>query len=90
MLSEEERESIRRANSLDHQRAAQIAKDTKQHYTAHRIDEMLRAEGYQGSESRAGLFRAEWERCPSRAEVFLPPAGSTLSFTLCHEWGTTL
>lgn len=138
MLTEEERESIRRAYYLDHQPVAQIARTAghcrqtvqraieavphkpyqmktarpspkfqpfqkrveallaqnatlppKQRYTTHRIFEILRAEGYQGSESRIGLFRAEWERHPSRAEVFLPLQYDPGQDAQC-DWGTAI
>jgi transposase len=44
----------------------------KQRYSSHKIFEMLRAEGYQGCESRIRQFIAKWNRAHQPAEVFLP------------------
>jgi transposase len=44
----------------------------KQQYTAHRIFEILKAEGYQGAESRIRQFVGEWKRSHEAPSVFLP------------------
>lgn len=61
----------------------------KQRYTTHRIFEVLREEGYQGCESRIGQFRAEWQRHPSRAEVYLPLEFDPGQDAQC-DWGTAI
>ena len=44
----------------------------KQQYTSHRIFEILRAEGYQGCESRIRQYLAVWRETHSPPERFLP------------------
>lgn len=44
----------------------------KQQYTAHRIYAILKAEGYQGAESRIRQFVGEWKRLHEAPPVFLP------------------
>jgi transposase len=137
MLSDTERERIRRAYYLDHQSVSHIAQETghcretvnnviealprkpyhlsrprrstvfkpfqarveellaqndllppKQRYTAHKIFERLRAEGYQGCESRVRQQVAEWRREHQHArEVFLPLEFEPGQDAQC-DWGT--
>jgi transposase len=44
----------------------------KQHYTAHKIYELLQAEGYQGSESRVRLHYTQWRKNHRAPALFLP------------------
>ncbi len=44
----------------------------KQRYTAHKIFEILRDEGYQGCESRVRQAMAAWNRAQHSPDVFLP------------------
>ena len=44
----------------------------KQHYTVHRIFEVIQAEGYQGSESRIRQYVAARRAVTQTPEVFLP------------------
>lgn len=44
----------------------------KQRYTAHKIFEILQAEGYQGSESRVRQYLSQYKREHAVPEVFLP------------------
>ena len=44
----------------------------KQHYTAHRIFEIIRAEGYQGCESRIRQHLGAWKETHHPPELFLP------------------
>jgi transposase len=44
----------------------------KQHYTAHKIFEILQAEGYQGSEARVRQYLSACKRENALPEVFLP------------------
>src|SRR6266566_2380083 len=44
----------------------------KQRYTAHKIYEVLVAEGYQGSESRVKIYVAQWKQEHTPPDVFLP------------------
>src|SRR2546421_11060506 len=44
----------------------------KQRYTSHRIFEIIRAEGYQGCESRVRQHTAFWKEAHHPPELFLP------------------
>jgi len=44
----------------------------KQHYTAHRIFQVIQSEGYQGCESRVRQYVSDWNRLHRTPEVFLP------------------
>jgi transposase len=44
----------------------------KQQYTTHKMFELLREEGYTGSESRIRQYVAEWKRAHQTPKVFLP------------------
>jgi len=44
----------------------------KQRYTSHRIFEIIRAEGYQGCESRVRQHLAAWKEAHHPPELFLP------------------
>jgi transposase len=44
----------------------------KQQYTAHKIFEILQAEGYQGSESRVRLHFTQWNKNHRAPALFLP------------------
>jgi len=44
----------------------------KQHYTIHRIFEVIQAEGYQGSESRLRQYAAARKKANQTPEMFLP------------------
>jgi transposase len=121
MITEDEREQIRRAYFLDHHSARQIARDLhrsgrtitkvlfpelspataprrprsapvfgpfearveallmqnerlprKQRFTAHKIFEILRDEGYRGCESLIRAFKAAWQRERQAIDTFLP------------------
>jgi transposase len=138
MLSEEEREQIRRAYYIDHLKVAQIARETghcrqtiqnviedvprkpyqlregrpspvfkpfqhrveellahndslppKQRYTTHKIFEIIRAEGYQGCESRLGQFRTAWQQAHFPPEVFLPLEFEPGQDAQC-DWGEAI
>jgi transposase-like protein len=78
MITVEEREAIRRAYYLEGKSKRQIAREhshsrktvdkavdnqpPKQHYTGHKIYELLQAEGYQGSEARVRLHMTQWNK----------------------------
>lgn len=139
MLSEDERERIRRAYYLEHHNLSQIAKETghcretvknvveavprkpyqlshprrsmvfapfqprvdgylaqnehlppKQRFTAHRIFDLLRAEGYPGCESRVRQYVAEWKQTHQhRRNVFLPLEFEPGMDAQC-DWGKAL
>jgi transposase len=44
----------------------------KQHYTAHKLYELLQAEGYQGSEARVRLHVTRWNKAHHAPALFLP------------------
>ncbi len=44
----------------------------KQQYTAHKIYELLREEGYQGSEARVRLHVSQWNKAHKAPALFLP------------------
>src|SRR6266849_5755697 len=44
----------------------------KQHYTSHRIFEIIQAEGYEGCESRVRQYIAEWRHAHQQPGLFLP------------------
>ncbi len=44
----------------------------KQQYTAHKIYERLREEGYQGSEARVRLHMSQWNKAHNAPALFLP------------------
>ena len=43
-----------------------------QQYTAHKIYERLREEGYQGSEARVRLHMSQWNKAHKAPALFLP------------------
>jgi transposase len=138
MLSEDERERIRRAYYIDHLQVSHIARETghcrqtvqnviealprkpyqlregrpgprfksfqkrveellveneslppKQHYTTHKLFEILCAEGYQGCESRIGQFRTAWKQMHTPPEVFLPLEFDPGQDAQC-DWGEAI
>src|SRR5712692_8118202 len=44
----------------------------KQRYTAHKVFEILQAEGYQGSESRVRQYIGDYKQATKKLQVFLP------------------
>ena len=44
----------------------------KQHYTGHKLYELLQAEGYQGSEARVRLHVTQWNKAHHAPALFLP------------------
>src|SRR5690348_15722759 len=44
----------------------------KQHYTAHKVFEILQEEGYQGSESRVRQYLTAYKHATNKPQVFLP------------------
>ena len=52
--------------------AANAQLPRKQQYTAHKIYERLREEGYQGSEARVRLHMSQWNKAHTAPALFLP------------------
>jgi transposase len=44
----------------------------KQRYTAHKLFELLQAEGYSGSESSVAMYAVRWRKSHKRPATFLP------------------
>jgi transposase len=61
----------------------------KQHYTAHKIYEVLVAEGYQGSESRVRLYITQWKREHKPPDLFLPLEFEPGQDAQC-DWGEAI
>lgn len=61
----------------------------KQHYTAHRIFEIIRSEGYQGCESRIRQVVGQWKRAHTTPEVFLPLEFEPGQDAQC-DWGEAI
>jgi transposase len=61
----------------------------KQRYTAHRIFEIIRSEGYQGCESRIRQVVGKWRRAHSTPEVFLPLEFEPGQDAQC-DWGEAM
>jgi transposase len=61
----------------------------KQHYTSHKIFEILQSEGYQGCESRVRQHIASWKRVHKAPPVFLPLEFEPGQDAQC-DWGQAI
>lgn len=61
----------------------------KQHYTSHKIFELLQAEGYQGCESRVRQYIAAWKRVHEAPDVFIPLEFEPGQDAQC-DWGEAI
>jgi transposase len=61
----------------------------KQHYTSHKIFEIIQAEGYTGCESRIRTYIGQWNRTNRTPEVFLPLAFEPGQGAQC-DWGEAI
>ncbi len=61
----------------------------KQHYSSRKIFETLRAEGYEGSESRIRQYIAQWKRTHQTPKLFLPLEFEPGQDAQC-DWGEAI
>jgi transposase len=61
----------------------------KQHYTSHKIFEIIQAEGYQGCESRVRKFISSWNRTNNTPDLYIPLEYEPGKDAQC-DWGEAI